>query len=409
VTRAPPEAWDSDVSQANVITLHAFDDDEALGWLGERLGQRNEWSVAELARQFGWPRAKLRRRLASWTKAGRIAHHAARKGKVIIEPVLDQATPAGDDAGSRLAALRLVTRALANDAPTTAVEPPSRSMAVTIGAAVLFATAVGLTGVGLVMNARFAASFGRTIEAAVLLALIGLAIDVLAVMLPAAAVHLWHRRAIGAAVTAWTIWVAALAMTLLAATGFASTQIGDAVAGRAKLAGERSALAQRIDRLRLERASIAELRTVTAIEVELQRAQPGAQAVWRITAGCRDVTRANSARACAEVLELREAIAVARRRDVIDAELRQGEARLAALPAIAAADPQAKTAAEIVTWLSAGRISPTQQDISWVRTIGLALTPSLAGLIGMLALSLVGPRRGRARAGASPRWPARWG
>jgi hypothetical protein len=184
-------------------------------------------------------------------------------------------------------------------------------------------------------------------------------------------------------------------MTLLAATGFASTQIGDSVAGRANVAGERSVLTERVDRLRRERAGISETRAVAAIEVELQRAQPSAQAVWKATAGCRDVTRAASARACATVLDLREALANAERRDAIDAELQDAAARLAKLPAIVTADPQATTAAEIVAWLSAGRVSPSPQDVSWLRTIGLALTPSLAGLIGMLALSLLHPRHNR--------------
>ena len=58
-----------------------------------------------------------------------------------------------------------------------------------ITAGVLLLTALGLTAVGLVMNARFAASFGLTAEAAVLLAAIGLAVDLLAVVLPSVGVQ----------------------------------------------------------------------------------------------------------------------------------------------------------------------------------------------------------------------------
>jgi hypothetical protein len=381
------------VSQANVVTLRPLDDDEALGWLRERLGQRAEWSVSELARQFGWPRARLRRRLAVWVEDGRISQQACRKGRIIIAPPATASASLPDEAASRRAALRLVTRALSADVQTPKVAPPPHSVPTTITAAMLLATAIGLAGVGLAMNARFAASFARTNEAAVLLALIGVAIDVLAVALPTVATQLWQRHAAGAAATAWTIWIAALAMSLLAAIGFASTQMGDAVAGRARIATEAAALNEQIDRLRRERADIAETRATAGIEVELQRAQPGAQAVWRITAGCRDVTRPSSARACAEVLELREALAAARRRDAIDAELRDAQTRLRFVPPIAAADPQAKMAAEIVSWLSGGHLRATAQDVSWVRVVGLALTPSLAGLIGMLALSLM--RAGR--------------
>jgi len=257
----------------------------------------------------------------------------------------------------------------------------------------LFATAVGLTGVGLVMNARFASSFGQTVEAAVLLATIGLAVDMLAVILPTVAVQLGHRRSILAAGAAWTIWVAALGMTLLAATGFASTNIGDSVAGRAKIASESAALTDRIGRLRVERTGISETRSIAAIEVELQRAQPDAQAVWRSTNGCRDVTRVASGRACEKVLELREAIATAERRDGLDTELRMAESKLAVLPAIMLADPQATTTAEILTWVSAGAFKPAPSDISRLRALGLALTPSLAGLLAMLAISLTQTKR----------------
>src|SRR5262249_51830796 len=204
-----------------------------------------------------------------------------------------------------------------------------RSPAVFGAAVVLFATALGLAAIGLTMNARFAASFGQTSEAAVILAAIGLAIDVLAVALPTAAVLLWHHRARPAAALAWTIWLIALAMTLLAAIGFASTNIGDSVAGRARIAVENQALGGRIERLRSERAGIVETRAVGAIQAALQAAQPGAQSVWKGTSGCQDVTLPASGRACAMVLQLREALATAERRDAIDVELRAAETRLA--------------------------------------------------------------------------------
>jgi hypothetical protein len=213
------------------------------------------------------------------------------------------------------------------------------------------------------------------------------------VILPTVGVQLLQRRAFLAAGAAWTIWVAALGMTLLAATGFASTNIGDSVAGRAKVAGESAALTDRIGRLRLERVGISETRSIAAIEVELQRAQPEAQAVWRATNGCRDVTRITSGRACEKVLELREALATAERRDGLDVELRAAEGKLATLPAIALADPQATTAAEILAWLSAGAFKPAPGDISRLRALGLALTPSMAGLLAMMAIALAQARR----------------
>jgi hypothetical protein len=292
---------------------------------------------------------------------------------------------------TREAAAHIVQRAFAAQ-----VKPGRRvrgSPMAVAASALLIVTAFAMAAVGLVMNARFAASFGQTAEAAALLAMIGLAIDVLAVALPSVAAQLWHDRNRAAAAIAASIWLVALTMSLLAATGFASTNIGDAVASRAKIAGENAALIEKIDQLRKEHADITESRAVAAIQAQLQEAQPGAQAVWRITDGCRDVTRTRSGRACAQVLALREAQAAAERRDAIEAELRDAQARLASLPAIVTADPQAKAAAEIVTWLTGGLVVPAPRDIAWLRTIGLAVMPSLAGLVVLLALSLGRQRR----------------
>jgi hypothetical protein len=374
---------EADVARANVVALHSFSDDEALVWLSDHLEGRVEMSLGDLAQQFGWSLARLRRRLALWADAGRITQFAGSKGKVILAPTRT----------SREAATQLVGHAFSIAAAGHAAPPkPPRSIVAVVMAGVLFLTALGLTAVGLVMNARFAASFGQTAEAALLLAAIGLAVDLLAVVLPSVGVQFWHRRSLLAAASAWIIWLAVLVLTLLAAMGFASTNIGDAVAGRARIASESGLLTERIDRLRRERAGISEMRPVAGIEIELQKAQTEAQAVWRITDGCRDVTRPASARACAPALDLRQAHATAARRDAIDIELRDLQAKRATLPAVTTADPQATTAAEVVTWLSAGAFNPAADDIARLRALGLALMPSLAGLIGMLAMSLT--RRG---------------
>jgi len=260
---------------------------------------------------------------------------------------------------------------------------------------VLGLVAIGLTVVGLTVNTRFAASFGQTAEAAVLLAAVGLTIDCLAIVLPSAAAQLWRDRHAMSAAAAWAIWLIALGMTLLAAIGFAATNIGDGVAGRNKVAAEASALAADIDRLRGERAAITETRAISTIEAEIQRAQPAAAAVWKQTAGCSNVTMAASGSACAEVLKLRQALGVAQRRDALDTELRSAETRLAPLPAITTGDPQATMAADLVAWISFGHISLTPHDIHRMRITGLTIIPALAGIIFMFASTLlrVGRRR----------------
>jgi len=258
---------------------------------------------------------------------------------------------------------------------------------------VLGLVAIGLTVVGLTVNTRFAASFGQTAEAAVLLAAVGLTIDCLAIVLPSAAAQLWRDRHAMSAAAAWAIWLIALGMTLLAAIGFAATNIGDGVAGRSKVAAEASALAADIDRLRGERAAITETRAISTIEAEIQRAQPAAAAVWKQTAGCSNVTMAASGSACAEVLKLRQALGVAQRRDALDTELRSAETRLAPLPAITTGDPQATMAADLVAWISFGHVSLTPHDIHRMRITGLTIIPALAGIIFMFATTLLRVRR----------------
>jgi hypothetical protein len=254
---------------------------------------------------------------------------------------------------------------------------------------VLGLVAIGLTVVGLTVNTRFAASFGQTAEAAALLAAVGLTIDCLAIVLPSAAAQLWRDRHVMSCSAAWAIWLIALGMTLLAAIGFAATNIGDGVAGRSKVAAEASALAADIERLRGERSAITETRAASTIEAEIQRAQPAAAAVWKQTAGCSNVTMAASGNACAEVLKLRQALGVAQRRDALDAELRSAETRLAPLPAITSGDPQATMAADLVAWISLGHVSLTPHDIHRMRITGLTIIPALAGIIFMFATTLL--------------------
>lgn len=272
---------------------------------------------------------------------------------------------------------------------TGAAPPSPRGAGRIVLAVVLGAAAIGLAVVGLTVNTRFAASFGQTAEAAALLAAIGLVIDLLAIVLPSSAAQLWRDRHRMAGLAAWAIWLIALGMTLLAAVGFAATNIGDGVAGRTKVAAEATGLAADAARLRAERAGIAELRSVATIEAELQQAQPAAAAVWRQTAGCSDVTLVVSAAACAEVQKLRQALGTAKRRDALDVQVRAAEARLATLPAITTGDPQATMAADILTWASAGHVNLTPHDIHRLRITGLTIVPALAGIIFMFAAMLL--------------------
>jgi hypothetical protein len=383
---------------ASVVAFDArsreLSETEALDWLRLQPHGHAPASSAVLAERWGWPRQRVARCLRTWQAAGLIT----RVGKNLAVSVRDD-DAAQPPAPPAVPAAQPVTPAVAPPAPAPIALPPltiiaapataalapagSRLIAVIVGA-----TALALAAVGLVLNANFAASLGQSGLAAVLLAAIGLAMDVMAVTLPTAASRLWHQRHPLAAVTAWLIWAGALAMMLLAGIGFASTNIGDAVAGRAKIADERAALSERLERLREERAAISEHRSVAALEAELQRAQPSAQAVWKATNGCRDVTLARSAQACDGVLRAREAVGSAQRRDAIDEEMRGAERELAALPALRLDDPQARMTSDLVSWLSGGLVAPSVQDIHRLRIVGLTLAPACAGLLLWMAVAL---------------------
>jgi hypothetical protein len=197
------------------------------------------------------------------------------------------------------------------------------------------------SGLGLVMNAQFAASFGRSNEAALLLATIGALIDVLVVMLLSVGCRLWGsgNRAAGSA--AWCLWLFVTGMSLLAGAGFGASNIGDAIADRDRVVHEVVGVRAIVDRLRAERTAGTETRSTTALQAQSERERALIDRnVWKVTRGCHDVTILDSAAACSAIMATRQALAAAARRDTVEAELRAAEEKLATLPAIqSAADP----------------------------------------------------------------------
>jgi hypothetical protein len=112
--------------------------------------------------------------------------------------------------------------------------------------------------------------------------------------------------------------------------------------------------------------------------------------VWRDTRKCADVTLKESGQACTEVLRLRlrGALATAQRRDLLDVELAEAEAKLSSLPAVMTADPQAATASRLIGWASFGMLKMTADDVAMARIAGMTLLQQLAGLVLMLAMAL---------------------
>jgi hypothetical protein len=377
---------------------------QALAWLHDQPDGTIATTVSDLARSWGWNRSTTSRRVKLWVASGQLVRTPGPDG-VSLFTARSADVPQPCDAAATLAsppAKSVVISTVSLPVPSaTQAEhrlsgggrPVGSTIAVArlaraAGGAALAALAVAVAWFGIRINAWYGGTLGRTPDASSLLSGLSISADVLTLVLPTAARTLWTDRRRMAAAVAWALWSITIAVALMATVGFAALNIADTTAARASTVTERASLTARIDRLRSERGGIAESRSVAAIEAELQRAQPGAATVWRATAGCRDVTLPASGEICAAVVALRQAQATAEHRDVLDADLREAESQLRLLPPVMAADPQADTAARLISWMSFGLITVTSNDISLTRIAGMTLVPQLAGLVLMLATTL---------------------
>ena len=131
-------------------------------------------------------------------------------------------------ARKRLRALAIVTKrdaapVTAHEAPIDArvtVMPPRRR--VSWSAMVLVIIAFAIAALALVINGQTGWRFGTTPLAAVTFAGLALAADMLAIVLPAAAVTLWHAGRRGLAASAWTTWIVAASLATLCVAGASS-------------------------------------------------------------------------------------------------------------------------------------------------------------------------------------------
>jgi MarR family len=377
---------------------------QALAWLHGQPDGTIATTVSDLARTWGWNRSTTSRRVKVWGASGQLVRTPGPDGRSVFRA----RTPDGPqpcDAAAALASPSAkslviptvslpVQSAAQGEHPLVGVVQHVGSWITGVrvtraaGGAALAALAMAVAWFGIRINAWYGGTLGRTPEASTLLAGLSVSADVLALILPTTARTLWTDRRRMAAAVAWTLWTITIAVALMATVGFAALNIADTTAARVKTVTERATLTARIERLRTERVGITESRSVAAIEAELQRTQPGAATVWRATAGCRDVTLPASGEICAPVLALRQAEATAERRDVLDADLHEAESQLKLLPSVMASDPQADTAAQLITWMSFGLITVTHNDIHLARIAGMTLVPQLAGLVLMLAATL---------------------
>lgn len=398
---------------------------QALAWL-EAKGQLNT-SCTELAQLWSWSKSKVKRELVRWSTDGWIERQVSedrRFTRIVYRgggdgpaqslenhgsnqpPVLEPdktpdiyrwftgVTPPVRTTGAGWSTKRVNHRTTGSGPPATGGPPKrfaARGMAFLVGAA-LAVLGLGMGYVSMRINQWSGATLAATSEAATLWQTGSAIADGFKMVLLVAAAILWGE---GLKRWAWLLvvaWGVTLAYSVMAAAGFASLNIADSTAKRDSVASERARLATDIARKRSQLgwgASVEtppQQRSAAAVKVALQNAQPKVpRGTWKVTSGCTDVTIEPSRQACAEVLALRAELADARSRETTVAELRDLEAKLAKLPPVTAADPQAQMLSATTNWLSFGHAHFGEGDVKLLRFLLIMLVIELPGALGLSA------------------------
>jgi hypothetical protein len=222
--------------------------------------------------------------------------------------------------------------------PTVAfrsVTPPSRRHAAPV---LLTVAALALAVVGMTMNGWFARSLGSTDTAGWLFLVVGVAADLVALVMPTCAAGLWQAGQRTTALAAWAVWLMTFVFAVTAGIGFASVNIADVSMARAS------------------RATPA----VTTAQAALNDAMAARDRECKGGVG----------RFCRE----RET-AVTERRQAVDVAMRAVEQT---------ADPQTEAATRIVAWVSRGMLRPSGDDFVMLRLVLLALLPQIGGILLMV-------------------------
>jgi hypothetical protein len=195
--------------------------------------------------------------------------------------------------------------------------------------------ALALAIVGITINGWFARSLGSSDVAGWLFLAVGVAADLVALVMPSCAAGLWQNGQRATALVGWTVWVMTFVFAVTAGIGFASTNISDVTIARAS-------------------------RVTPAIA--------NAQSALNDAMAARDrECKSGVGKFCRE----REA-AVVERRQVFDA---------AAASVGQSADAQSDAAIRLVTWVSRGMLRPTLEDFAMLRLVLLALLPQIGGIL----------------------------
>jgi hypothetical protein len=244
-----------------------------------------------------------------------------------------------------------------NDAPLCPVPLASRER--TLGAFVLVGIAVAIGALALAINGQTGWRFGTTTLASATFAGLALTGDLLVLVLPAAAVALWHARRRVLAVSAWTTWTLAAGLAAVASLGFVELYTSDTAAVRQAIIATSSSLGKQHEG-RIAAAQLAVTAAAKAREAECAIRGPH----------CRD--REGDERMALGALT--KAIA-----DPVPT-----------VASIGVADPQVTATLRLATWAG---MKLTTDDILNLRLILMAILPNVAGLLIAFAAGLARPLR----------------
>lgn len=181
-------------------------------------------------------------------------------------------------------------------------------------------------GVSATMNALFLSSLGRTAIETGLLICVSLTADMTKAVLPVALLRALVVRAWGEASVALIMLVCVTALSLASGTGFAALTREAATGARSAQIERTTAQRAHIQRLEARLATSQILRSTAAMEVDVSAAMLDRR--WQSSNGCASPASQTLRAFCTETLKLKSALADARERDRLDAELQAARTTL---------------------------------------------------------------------------------
>ena len=172
-------------------------------------------------------------RPAAKTPAERAAAYRQRKKAANLPAVITAPAPSTTSSSTPVTLLPREDVASVDPTPRGAgFRPVSRDTG-RAAPILLTAAALALAGVGVTMNALYAHSLGATETAGHVFLVLGLAADLVALLLPSVAAGRWQARQQVTAAAGWAVWALTFVFAITASIGFASVNIADVTASRA--------------------------------------------------------------------------------------------------------------------------------------------------------------------------------